>query len=995
MKLTSVLAILCVTLAGFDENGARAATANDDRVFHVEDAGRIYFKLVYINSTATWRFRTSQATGGLDTVLHVWNRSTGAWIRSNDDVAGGNCTDLFPTSELTSCRDISLTSGTTVIVFVHRKSNATSGSCLFEAGVKNGTPVVSETIEPGGDVTRRWTVNDPIEWEADDKLQLAYTAVRPVPNEDIWTHGMLLPGVLALAGTEKLYGYALSSTAPFGDPSVNPGIWGQPALPLAASSSSITAYPSGTFAFGYVVGHSYWDTNLYGNGTVTLYRNDVAISGRDPDHDYLGTELEVALGTCWDESECPDANPKDTDGDGLRDDWETVGGCTFYGCDPYTSDAINLAYYGGDPLIQNGFFQVDWPQIGELEVDVFGRLAPSLAQIVAAYGSETATTGAAKSPIKLFFDYGQLAQGGTGGNIGPENPNFCIAMEPRAECESYAIEPCPTVVLEDPPPGSCEGRCVERDHYETCYCDMFAVSAGDACADICEQCPEACAPYEQCTGGGTVCEEFDPPWGRLCVPTTDCDVQGCPGGTYCTEAFAGGPKRCVPANCLNPCDTYALVHQDYFGDEATLTPYNMQQVMRGDPSQPYAFVPRNRRGIFGEVWLQNEFPGEGASGVGETMFSDYSSCCLLEQGCDDPYPGCKDLFPGWVALYQPWVAFGASWWDEATFRVRAFHELGHIFGLLHGWIEQDDQEQCTFDHECTGDFGECRGGLCTRGVRDVVNFISVMSYQFTTSYGVSTQGDWDATNLPALDYSSGVHKTVQGFADRGVSCEDSECPDKDDPECPIPVLDWVEGEKCCLEGVCVVGALSEEDGIGDTFGLDVDPGDYDNAYIDNRMFQLYWAGYCIRNNQGYPGDPYYPGEWGPVPLYKDSARPEIDWNENDDLDEDPVGAFLFWKDHWDEQIGYWQGCGPWYAETNPNVRGQSNVKAYRDTDEWEFLSLRGFRHFGLNQQPDMVFSPVCGEDEGLECPAGFDCEYGRCTVDQEGYLPRGFPPPEP
>ncbi|GMV44138.1 MAG: hypothetical protein AMXMBFR64_58540 [Myxococcales bacterium] len=997
MKLTPVLAILCV--AGVwsdwsDGNDAQAATANDDRVFHVEHAGRIYTKLVAINSTATWRFRTSGATGGLDTVLHVWNRSTGAWIRSNDDVAGGNCTDLFPTSELTSCRDISLTSGTTVIVFVHRRSNATTGTCLFEAGVKNGTPVVSETIEPGGDITRRWTITDPIEWDEGDKLQLAYTAVRPLPNQDIWTHGMLLPGVLALAGTEKLYGYALSGTAPFGDPSIDPGIWGQPALPLAASSSSITPYPSGTFAFGYVVGHSYWDTSLYGNGTVTLYRNDVAISGRDPDHDYLGTELEMALGTCWEDTECPDGNPKDTDGDGLRDDWETIGGCTFYGCEAHTSDAINLAYYGGDPLVQNGFFQVDWPQIGDQEVDAFGRLAPALAQIAAAYGREMASTGASKSPIKLFFDYGQLAQGGTGGNIGPENPNFCIAMEPHRECTALTAFPCEAEPIVDPPPGTCVGNCGANDSEAECWCDAACHYMGDCCDDVCDECSENCE-FDVCLDGYT-CQSLGEGQPDACLPTSSCTGMNCSSGNVCKEMFDGGPTVCVPEGlCETPCAADPTVHLDHVGEGATLTPYNLQHVMRGDPSQPYAFVPRNRRGVFGEVWLQNQFPGEGATSMGETMFADYSSCCLLGQGCDNPYPGCKDLFPGWVALHQPWVAFGASWGDERYFRVRAFHELGHIFGLLHGWIEQDAQAECTFDYECTGDFGVCRGGLCTRGVWDVVNFISVMSYEFTGPDGIDLQGKWDASYLPTLDYSSGVHQTVQGFTDRGVSCEDSECPDKDDAECPIPVLDWVEGDKCCLEGVCVVGALSENDGIGDTFGLDVDPGDHDEAYIDNRTFQLFWAGYCIRNHQGYPGAPYYPGEWGPVPLDINEATHHIDWNENHDLDEDPVGAFLFWKDHWDEQIGYWQGCGPWHAESNPTVLGQSNVKPYRDTDEWNFMSLRGFRHFGLNQQPEMVFSPVCGEDEDIDCPSGFDCEYGRCTVSQEGYLPRGFPPPEP
>lgn len=721
MKLTPVLAMLCVATGWSDWTGgndAQAATANDDRVFHVEHAGRIYTKLVAINSTATWRFRTSGATGGLDTVLHVWNRSTGAWIRSNDDVAGGNCTDLFPTSELTSCRDISLTSGTTVVVFVHRKSNATTGSCLFEAGVKNGTPVVSETIEPGGDVTRRWTVTDPIEWEAGDKLQLAYTAVRPLPNQDVWTHGMLLPGVLALAGTEKLYGYALSGTAPFGDPSINPGIWGQPALPLAASSSSITPYPSGTFAFGYVVGHSYWDTSLYGNGTVTLYRNDVAISGRDPDHDYLGTELEIALGTCWEDTECPDGNPKDTDGDGLRDDWETVGGCTFYGCESYTSDAINLAYYGDDPLVQNAFVQVDWPLIGDQEVDVFGRLAPALAQVVAAYGSDTATTGAAKSPIKLFFDYGQLAQGGTGGNVGPENPDFCLGMSSRSECAPLILPPCqPPDPIPNPPPGTCAGNCeVLHDPLGYCFCHESCFELEDCCSDYVDECPltipiegAICPPgevenctsvyYWSCPSGGQ-CMDVSP-HGPRCVTADSCsDSSPCPSGFECAEVLEGGAWFCVEGSgCENPCDIDPKLHLDHLGEGAAKTPYNLEHVMRGDPALPFAFLPRTRRGLFVEMWLQTWLPGEGGTNTLQG-FVGHTSCCWLSNCNTNPSLDCMDLFPGWVAIRQDEFLVDGPTVEASFGSVDVFHELGHVFGLVDGWLDIDAQSACTFNYEC-------------------------------------------------------------------------------------------------------------------------------------------------------------------------------------------------------------------------------------------------------------------------------------------------------
>lgn len=931
--LSGILAALCVACLCGEASGA---TSSGDRVFHVNDPGRVYYKLIYIHTTATWRFRTSLATGGLDTVLHVWNRSTGQWIRSNDDVAGGNCTDLWPTAELTSCRDVNLTAGTMVTVFVHRRNILTSGTCLFEAGIKNGTPNVSEVIEPGGDVIRAWGFLSPISWEAGDKLQAAYTAVHPVENEDIWEHGMLLPTILALAGTEKLYGQALPGRNPFGGATVPGYIWGQPSLTLAAGSASISANPASTFAFGYVVGQSYWDHTSYGDGTVTLYRNDAAIAGRDPDADELGTQMERQLGTCYDASRCPDANPKDTDGDGLRDDWETIGGCTFYGCDPWSSDAINLAYYGGDPVVQNAFFQVDWPKVGDNQVDVQGRLAPTLAQVREAYAGETATTGVSKAPVKLFFDYGQLAAGGAGGNIGPEHPFVCIGSEPRAEC-IQEWEPC--MEWPDSPPGTCEGYCGYQSAGE-CWCDANCPYMGDCCADFCEYCPSAC------------------------------EVEACPFGYVCEDSDDGVGRVCVTPECGKPCDRSELAHLDGYGPNATFTPYNLQHALRGDASLPHVFVPRNRRGVFGEVWLDTVFPGEFLIDPNHGFFAASSCCESAVEDCPPPRPGCLHLFPGWVALRQVHFIVGSTH-DPGFMPLLVFHELGHAFGLLHGWMDDSSQTACVFDHECPATARHCRGGMCTSYVNDVPNYISLMTYNYMHAPGIDLHG--------RLDYSSGIRPPIRGFRDRGVSCADPACPSKYSAECPIPDygLSWVEGDACCLEGVCVEAALDEALGIGDFFALPAQPEEAAQLYIDNRDYQLRWLSFCLTNGLNFNSG------FGPVPAYLNQPRHEIDWDEDETLDTWLVGAYLFRKD---------VDCGPW-TPLSPWAQGQSNVRVYEDSNEWAFIGSSGFRHFGLNQQPSLDLSPICGSAEAVGCPSGFDCEFGRCTLPGEGYWPPGVPLP--
>jgi hypothetical protein len=144
-----------------------------------------------------------------------------------------------------------------------------------------------------------------------------------------------------------------------------------------------------------------------------LVRNDRRLSGHDPDGDYLGTELEAAIQTCSTTSgtvggfACSLAtDARDTDGDGLRDDYELVG-----------KGSVMLPRFGADPRHKDLFLEVDFLAAYTGEPDV--RMSESVVRgIAAAYGDpETdparrlANAQALRNPdaqpgIRLHFDTG-------------------------------------------------------------------------------------------------------------------------------------------------------------------------------------------------------------------------------------------------------------------------------------------------------------------------------------------------------------------------------------------------------------------------------------------------------------------------------------------------------------------------------------------------------------------------------------------------------------
>ena len=144
-----------------------------------------------------------------------------------------------------------------------------------------------------------------------------------------------------------------------------------------------------------------------------LVRNDRRLAGHDPDGDYLGTELEAAIGTCsrptdlaggWECSRATDV--RDTDGDGLRDDYELVG-----------KGAQMLPRWGADPRHKDLFLEVDFlaAYTGEPAVQMSAAVArdfadtyadPETNPILRLANAQTLRNPDLEPGIRLHFDTG-------------------------------------------------------------------------------------------------------------------------------------------------------------------------------------------------------------------------------------------------------------------------------------------------------------------------------------------------------------------------------------------------------------------------------------------------------------------------------------------------------------------------------------------------------------------------------------------------------------
>lgn len=132
-------------------------------------------------------------------------------------------------------------------------------------------------------------------------------------------------------------------------------------------------------------------------GAARLIRNDVALSGHDPDHDGLGTELETSLGTCSTLSGFAGGNfdcslaldPRDTDGDGISDGWEVLGRGDLAPNQP-------LPLWGADPRHKDLFMEVDFMRrtAAENAAATDAKMMDSVARKFAAEYADVNTTDA-------------------------------------------------------------------------------------------------------------------------------------------------------------------------------------------------------------------------------------------------------------------------------------------------------------------------------------------------------------------------------------------------------------------------------------------------------------------------------------------------------------------------------------------------------------------------------------------------------------------------
>ncbi len=116
-------------------------------------------------------------------------------------------------------------------------------------------------------------------------------------------------------------------------------------------------------------------------GPIRLVRNDVRLSGHDPDGDGLGTELEAAIGTCSQTADIANnfdcsrtTDTRDTDGDGLDDKTELLGKVD-------TQPFELLPRWGADPRHKDLFLEVDYLANDPSEPDV--KLTASVARSIA------------------------------------------------------------------------------------------------------------------------------------------------------------------------------------------------------------------------------------------------------------------------------------------------------------------------------------------------------------------------------------------------------------------------------------------------------------------------------------------------------------------------------------------------------------------------------------------------------------------------------------
>ena len=262
--------------------------------------------------------------GSPHTMVHFFDRSTGDWIASNE-----LCEVSSYAQGDNSCLSYTPETDVTVRIVAH-SANGVCGQGILWVGDDPTDPDMNATF--GGQLlNNRW-------WAAQDRVHVASNSragidvIPPTNAARMYVH------VKGLGFVGKTWGEKGKESRTADGPYVD----------LTTGSVSSNWVLVGTIA---------------GGSHAKLLTNDVKQA--DSDHDGLGDDLEVAMGTCPSSSvACPGVKPVDTDGDGLLDGWEVLG------YDPSPKDpsapadgAIALPWFGASPLHKDVFVEMDWASV--------------------------------------------------------------------------------------------------------------------------------------------------------------------------------------------------------------------------------------------------------------------------------------------------------------------------------------------------------------------------------------------------------------------------------------------------------------------------------------------------------------------------------------------------------------------------------------------------------------------------------------------------------
>lgn len=326
-SVTGVITYILLELLPLQNRATQAYTRKFDETVVNSVSGITFNHSISFGANQTVTIWTEQlvAIGSCapDPVIHI-RPLTGPAIpaQSNDD-----CNIAGVTTGRNSCIRFTNTSGSSgsVALFAHGYTTCSASTGTVRVTRTNGGSSTTSYVTMGGHVLML-----DVGWTAGEKVQI----VRP-------------PDSLSLFGN-----YRALLTRRDGACSYNDVKLVATSVTGIAGGAQITAPTSsaGGCSARIVVGSS-WPSDVARQARV--YVNDVS---PDPDGDGLGSELELAIGTCEQKpggyGSCAYArNAIDSDFDGLWDGWELLG---------RDLGALRLPAWGASPRHKDLFIELDW-----------------------------------------------------------------------------------------------------------------------------------------------------------------------------------------------------------------------------------------------------------------------------------------------------------------------------------------------------------------------------------------------------------------------------------------------------------------------------------------------------------------------------------------------------------------------------------------------------------------------------------------------------------